>query len=106
MHLLFNLLSLLLSGHYPPDYGCDPLISKEVLKNPLLLLGLELADVDATQIGDVYLIGSYLMRFNILQLREGLPLPEVLLHLVNVFNEYLVHFTLLIKHTLLNFIDV
>ena len=66
MHLLFNLLSLLLSGNYSPDYGCDPLISKEVIKNSLLLLGLELAYVDATQIGDVYLICSNLMRFNIL----------------------------------------
>ena len=66
LHLLFNLLSLLLSGHYSSDYGRDPLISKEVLENSLLLLGLELADVYAAQIRDVNLIGPYLMRFNIL----------------------------------------
>lgn len=106
LHLLFNLLSLLLSGHNSPDYGRDPLISKEVLKNSLLLLGLELADVYATQVRDVYLIGSYLMRFNILKLREGLPLPQVLLHLINAFNEYLVHLALLINHALLNLIGV
>jgi hypothetical protein len=106
LHLLFDLLSLLLSGHNSPDYGRDPLISKEVLKNPLFLLGLELVDVYTAQVGDVYLIGSYLMRFNILQLREGFSLPQVLLHLVNAFNEYLVHVALLINHALLNFIGV
>jgi hypothetical protein len=106
LHLLFNLLSLLLSGHYSPDNRRDPLISKEVLKNPLLLLGLKLADIYATQVRDIDLIGSYLMRFNILQLCEGLPLPQVLLHLINEFNEYLVHFALLINHALLNFIGV
>lgn len=106
MHLLFNLLSLLLCGNNSPDYGSDPLISEEVLKYPLFLLGLELADVDATQLGDVYLIGFYLMSLNILQLREGLPLPQILLHLINVLNEYLVHLALLINHALLNFIGV
>lgn len=106
LHLLFNLLSLLLSSHNSSDYGCDPLISKEVLKNSLLLLRLKLADVDATQVGDVYLIGPYLMRFNILQLCECLPLPQVLFHLIDAFNEYLVHLALLINHAHLDLISL
>lgn len=85
-----------MSSENPSDSLRRPIIVKEVFYKTLLFLNFELRDVNTIDIRDFNLISLDLNALDVLQLSQGSSLSQVLLHLSNMLNKYLIEFTLLI----------
>ena len=70
-------------------------IGEKVLEQFLLLLRLELTNVNAIDVGNLYLICLYFNALNVLKLSQRPPLSHIFLHFIDVLYKYHIELTLL-----------
>ena len=70
------------------DEDLDSLVAKEILKQGLLVLHLELGQIDlVTNFRILQMVDFDSSRFDVLQLREDFPLPQYPLHIIDVLHK-------------------